>query len=60
VAPADAVLDAPDRLWYNPINPPRLGLAAPVRRLLGKLRIGPQVSRDADVPPTQGLEGIES
>ncbi|HEX2796952.1 MAG TPA: A/G-specific adenine glycosylase [Immundisolibacter sp.] len=60
VAPADAVLDAPDRLWYNPTNPPRLGLAAPVRRLLGKLRIGPQVSRDADVAPTQGLEGIES
>lgn len=36
VTPASAVLDAPDRLWYNPSNPPRLGLAAPVRRLLWK------------------------
>ena len=34
VAPANAALDAPDLLWYNPINPPRLGLAAPVSRLL--------------------------
>ncbi|WP_448505688.1 A/G-specific adenine glycosylase [Immundisolibacter sp.] len=34
VTPASAVLDAPDRLWYNPNNRPRLGLAAPVRRLL--------------------------
>lgn len=35
VMPANAALDAPDLLWYNPINPPRLGLAAPVSRLLG-------------------------
>ncbi|MGK2941875.1 MAG: A/G-specific adenine glycosylase [Immundisolibacter sp.] len=34
VTQASAVLDAPERLWYNPIKPPRLGLAAPVRRLL--------------------------
>jgi A/G-specific adenine glycosylase len=34
VMPANTALDAPDRLWYNPITPPRLGLAAPVSRLL--------------------------
>ncbi|MDD3650018.1 A/G-specific adenine glycosylase [Immundisolibacter sp.] len=34
VAPAAAALDAPDLLWYNPIDPPRLGLATPIRRLL--------------------------
>jgi A/G-specific adenine glycosylase len=33
-APAAAALDAPDLLWYNPAAPPRLGLAAPVSRLL--------------------------
>jgi A/G-specific adenine glycosylase len=33
-APAAAALDAPDLLWYNPADPPRLGLAAPVSRLL--------------------------
>lgn len=34
VSPAATALDAPDLLWYNPASPPRLGLAAPVRRLL--------------------------
>ncbi|WP_372695012.1 A/G-specific adenine glycosylase [Immundisolibacter sp.] len=34
VQAAPTALDAPDRLWYNPANPARLGLAAPVRRLL--------------------------
>ena len=34
VLAAPALLDAPDRLWYNPADPARLGLAAPVRRLL--------------------------
>lgn len=34
VQAAPTILDAPDRLWYNPTDPARLGLAAPVRRLL--------------------------
>jgi A/G-specific adenine glycosylase len=34
VQAAPTILDAPDRLWYNPADPARLGLAAPVRRLL--------------------------
>ncbi|WP_372722075.1 NUDIX domain-containing protein, partial [Immundisolibacter sp.] len=34
VTHASAALDAPERLWYNPIKPLRLGLPAPVRRLL--------------------------
>jgi A/G-specific adenine glycosylase len=35
VTPANTALDAPDLVWYNPMTPPRLGLAAPVSRLLG-------------------------
>ncbi|GAB4360317.1 MAG: A/G-specific adenine glycosylase [Immundisolibacter sp.] len=34
VRAAPTCLDAPGRLWYNPTDPARLGLAAPVRRLL--------------------------
>jgi A/G-specific adenine glycosylase len=35
---ADAVKDSPDRQWYGTHGAERLGLAAPVTRLLGELR----------------------
>lgn len=35
-----AVLEDPDRVWYNSAQPDRIGLAAPVTRLLAQLRTG--------------------
>ena len=35
-----AVLEDPDRVWYNSAQPDRRGLAAPVTRLLAQLRTG--------------------
>jgi A/G-specific adenine glycosylase len=32
-----AVMEAPDQLWYNTLQPPKVGLAAPVANLLAKL-----------------------
>ncbi len=36
--PPGCAMDTEDRLWYNPESPPKLGLAAPVKRLLGQWR----------------------
>jgi A/G-specific adenine glycosylase len=33
----EAIMEAPDRLWYNGRKPPAIGLAAPVARLLATL-----------------------
>jgi A/G-specific adenine glycosylase len=33
----EAIMEAPDRLWYNRRQPPAIGLAAPVARLLDRL-----------------------
>jgi len=35
-----AVMEAPDRLWYNTRSPAAIGLAAPVAALLEKLAVG--------------------
>jgi A/G-specific adenine glycosylase len=37
-ARAAAVMDDAESVWYNPQKPQRLGLAAPIRRLLNQLR----------------------
>ncbi|MCB1852523.1 MAG: A/G-specific adenine glycosylase [Gammaproteobacteria bacterium] len=34
----DSVLDGSDRLWYNTAQPDRLGMAAPVARIIGAYR----------------------
>ena len=36
-ATPDAVMEAPDQLWYNRRQPPQVGLAAPVATLLARL-----------------------
>jgi len=35
--PAEAVMEGPDRVWYNPRSPDSRGIAAPVARLLAGL-----------------------
>ncbi len=41
VAQRDAVMEAAERVWYNPAAPDARGLAAPVKRLLEKLKDTP-------------------
>ncbi|MEG2400531.1 MAG: A/G-specific adenine glycosylase, partial [Citrobacter sp.] len=38
-----ACMDEGNALWYNLAQPPSVGLAAPVERLLQQLRVGAQV-----------------
>lgn len=54
---APRIMDEGNALWYNPAAPQRLGLAAPVQRLLLALRDGGELSLKAEPaksrPPSQ-------
>jgi A/G-specific adenine glycosylase len=46
---AGSLMDEAGGLWYNLAQPPSVGLAAPVERLLHELRHPQQLTRRADV-----------
>ena len=39
-APANAVMESPESVWYNTAQPDARGLAAPVKKLLDALQEG--------------------